>query len=182
MNSGPDGLPDQAPHRLAMGVFGPAFDYIIAKRIRVAVMGDRITSTAANTMTRFATDFGYDESEYEAKDLIAVTPASQVTGQRTVRYAGQVDGRVRVFVGSAAVQRLSAAVEIGGAKKVTRITVADMKGRVVRHLPLPVACGREYATVWDATDHRGKAVSAGSYAVTVETVSGTASAVIRLRR
>lgn len=67
MTGGPFGVPNKQVNRLVMGTFGPAVDYLTAKKIREPEMG----VTHAN-LNRFLEDFGY--MDYEKLDLIPVNP------------------------------------------------------------------------------------------------------------
>ena len=60
---GPSGLPSHQPNFLAMGVFAPIFDYILATRFRGEKMGWRPNLQATK---RFLTEFGYDEKDLPA--------------------------------------------------------------------------------------------------------------------
>jgi hypothetical protein len=57
---GPDGLPSHQPNFLAMGVFSPVVDYILATRFRGEKMGWTPNKQATR---RFLEDFGYNESD-----------------------------------------------------------------------------------------------------------------------
>ncbi len=57
---GPVTMPSDQPNFLAMGVFAPAFDYVLATRFR----GERMGWEPEMQMTRrILTEFGYDESD-----------------------------------------------------------------------------------------------------------------------
>ena len=60
---GPDGLPSHQPNFLAMGVFSPVVDYILATRFRDEKMGWRLNAQDAQATKRFLADFGYSESD-----------------------------------------------------------------------------------------------------------------------
>ncbi|MDI6753531.1 MAG: DUF362 domain-containing protein [Thermodesulfobacteriota bacterium] len=60
---GPGGLPSHQPNFLAMGVFSPVVDYLVATRFRGEKMGWRPNMEATR---RFLTDFGYSESDLPA--------------------------------------------------------------------------------------------------------------------
>ncbi len=57
---GPNGLPNAQPNFLAMGVFPPAFDYILATKFRGEKMGWKPNMSATR---RFLTEFGYEEKD-----------------------------------------------------------------------------------------------------------------------
>ena len=57
---GPSGLPTAQPNFLAMGVFAPIFDYILATKFRGEKMGWKPTLSAAK---RFLTELGYEEKD-----------------------------------------------------------------------------------------------------------------------
>jgi uncharacterized protein (DUF362 family) len=57
---GPSGLPSAQPNFLAMGVFAPVFDYILATRFRGEKMGWKPNMQATR---RFLSEFGYDEKD-----------------------------------------------------------------------------------------------------------------------
>lgn len=57
---GPDGLPSHQPNFLAMGVFSPVFDYILATRFRGEKMGWKPNPQMTK---RFLSDFGYEEKD-----------------------------------------------------------------------------------------------------------------------
>ncbi len=60
---GPDGLPSHQPNFLAMGVFSPVFDYVLATRFRWEKMGWRPNTQDKQATKRFLTEFGYAESD-----------------------------------------------------------------------------------------------------------------------
>lgn len=57
---GPGGLPTAQPNFLAMGVFAPVFDYLLAKKFRGEKMGWKPNLPATR---RFLTEFGYEEKD-----------------------------------------------------------------------------------------------------------------------
>lgn len=57
---GPEGLPSAQPNFLAMGVFSPVVDYVVATRFRQERMGWPVNMENAR---RYLTDFGYEESD-----------------------------------------------------------------------------------------------------------------------
>jgi Domain of unknown function (DUF362) len=57
---GPDGLPTAQPNFLAMGVFAPVFDYLLATRFRGEKMGWKPNLSATK---RFLSEFGYEEKD-----------------------------------------------------------------------------------------------------------------------
>jgi hypothetical protein len=58
--SGPGGNPSHQTNFMAMGVFSPAVDYLIASRFRAEKMGWPVNMNAAR---RMLTDFGYSEGD-----------------------------------------------------------------------------------------------------------------------
>jgi hypothetical protein len=68
----PRGIPNKNTHRLVMGVFGPAVDYLTIKKIREPVMGAKHNDKA---LRRFATEFGYEHAAFEQMALVDVKPA-----------------------------------------------------------------------------------------------------------
>ncbi|MBD3241445.1 MAG: DUF362 domain-containing protein [Chitinivibrionales bacterium] len=69
---GPRGIPNKDTHRLVMGVFGPAVDYLTIKKIREPIMGAEHNEEA---LRRFATEFGYEPAAFEKAELVEVKPA-----------------------------------------------------------------------------------------------------------
>lgn len=69
---GPRGIPNKDTHRLVMGVFAPAVDYLAIKKIREPVMGAEHNDKA---LQRFATEFGYQPADFEKLELVDVKPA-----------------------------------------------------------------------------------------------------------
>ena len=69
MTKGPFGMPNTRPCALAMGTFSPAVDYVVARRIREAVMGCKHPDSLNSIMS----EFGY--SDFEHLDFIRVNPA-----------------------------------------------------------------------------------------------------------
>ncbi len=65
MTGGPFGVPNKVVHRLVMGTFSPAVDYLTAKRIREPIMG-----VTHKHLDRFLSDFGY--KDFEKLDLVDV--------------------------------------------------------------------------------------------------------------
>ncbi|PKN61394.1 MAG: hypothetical protein CVU57_29690 [Deltaproteobacteria bacterium HGW-Deltaproteobacteria-15] len=57
---GPSGNPSHQANFMAMGVFSPAVDYLIASRFRAERMGWKVNMNAAR---RMLTDFGYSEGD-----------------------------------------------------------------------------------------------------------------------
>jgi len=68
MTKGPFGTPDKQVNRLIMGTFGPAVDYLTAKKVREPVMG----VTHNKSIERFLTDFGY--ADLNKPDIVQVNP------------------------------------------------------------------------------------------------------------
>ena len=68
MTTGPSGTPDKEVCRLIMGTFGPAVDYLTAKKVRESVMG----VSQNKSLERFLTDFGY--SDLKKLDIVSVNP------------------------------------------------------------------------------------------------------------
>jgi len=60
---GPDGLPSHQPNFLAMGVFSPVVDYVLATRFRGEKMG---WAPNKQVTRRFLEEFGYTESDLPA--------------------------------------------------------------------------------------------------------------------
>jgi hypothetical protein len=60
---GPGGYPRTQPNFLAMGVFSPVLDYILATRFRKEKMGWDINKEVAR---RMLTEFGYQENDLPA--------------------------------------------------------------------------------------------------------------------
>lgn len=65
MVKGPSGKPEKRLNRLVMGSFGPAVDYLTAKKVREPLMGAKHPN-----INRFLEDFGYSDSG--KLDLITV--------------------------------------------------------------------------------------------------------------
>lgn len=64
---GPGGYPRSQPNFLALGVFAPIFDYLLATRFRGEMMGWKPNMTA---ISRFLTDFGYKEDDLLPLELV----------------------------------------------------------------------------------------------------------------
>ncbi len=64
---GPDGLPSHQPNFLAMGVFSPVVDYVLATRFRGEKMG---WAPNKQVTRRFLEEFGYQESDLRAEGRI----------------------------------------------------------------------------------------------------------------
>jgi hypothetical protein len=69
--SGPDGVPNRRPCCLSMGTFGPAVDWLVAKKIREPVMGCKHPKFLAKILT----EFGYPVEAFENLDFVKVQPA-----------------------------------------------------------------------------------------------------------
>jgi hypothetical protein len=69
--SGPDGVPNRRPCCLTMGTFGPAVDWLVAKKIREPIMGCKHPKFLANILI----DFGYETSTFANLDFVKVEPA-----------------------------------------------------------------------------------------------------------
>jgi len=64
---GPDGLPSHQPNFLAMGVFSPVVDYVLATRFRGEKMG---WAPNKQVTRRFLEEFGYKEGDLPAEGKI----------------------------------------------------------------------------------------------------------------
>ncbi len=71
MTSGPGGVPNKRPVTLSMGTFGPAVDWVVAKRIREPVMG----CTHPDSLATILTEFGYRPPDFADLDFVTVKPA-----------------------------------------------------------------------------------------------------------
>jgi hypothetical protein len=60
---GPSGYPRHQPNFLAMGVFSPVVDYVLATQFRLEKMGWNVDKEVTR---RMLTDFGYTESDLPA--------------------------------------------------------------------------------------------------------------------
>jgi|WetSurMetagenome_2_1015567.scaffolds.fasta_scaffold00045_5 hypothetical protein len=63
-------IPNTAPYYLVMGTFGPAVDYLTARKIRIDMM--QCTTHPDNLLNQFITYFGYTDTERQ--NLTALTP------------------------------------------------------------------------------------------------------------
>jgi hypothetical protein len=68
--SGPDGVPNRRPCCLSMGTFGPAVDWLVAKKIREPMMGCK----HPKFLEKILMEFGYHPSEFENLDFVKVQP------------------------------------------------------------------------------------------------------------
>jgi hypothetical protein len=70
MTSGPQGVPNKRPCSLSMGTFGPAVDWVVAKRLREPIMG----CIHPESLTMIFSEFGYTFSSFERLNYINVKP------------------------------------------------------------------------------------------------------------
>lgn len=164
---GPGGAPNTSPHRLIMGTFGPAVDYLTVMKIREDVMGVGHNDYVDN----FLPAFGYSTTERD--NLLSLTPEEN-------------DGKGWLeFTGSAPVRSMARNRTVGGepftvtlagqehaASAVTfrlpahtgpiAVQITGLNGRTVRSFSTASRSVR-----WDGLDERGTPVSAGSYVVRV---------------
>jgi hypothetical protein len=153
--SGPSGMPDKETHRLCMGVFAPATDYLTVKEIREDIMG----ATHDSNISRFMTEFGYEESD--AGSLIAVNPAS--TYGRSARHTSRNEISISVTSGRFPSQK--AVIAFPADDKLSGIAIIDMRGRTVRTLDCGGISRAATSMDWDGRDNAGRFVAPGKYSI-----------------
>ncbi len=71
MTSGPGGVPNARPVSLSMGTFGPAVDWLVAKKVREPLMG----CSHPDFLSDIVTGFGYEPPALAKLDFVRVEPA-----------------------------------------------------------------------------------------------------------
>ncbi|MBD3242608.1 MAG: twin-arginine translocation signal domain-containing protein [Chitinivibrionales bacterium] len=164
---GPGGGANTSPHRLIMGTFGPAVDYLTVMKIREEIMGVGHNAYVDD----FLPAFGYSTTERD--NLLTLSPEEndgkgwlEFTGSAPVQraFSGRTVGR-EPFTVTLAGQRYAASTvtfRLPAHTGPTAVRISGLNGRTVRSFSTATRHVR-----WDGLDERGVPVSAGSYVVRV---------------
>ncbi|MBN1130046.1 MAG: DUF362 domain-containing protein [Chitinispirillaceae bacterium] len=173
MAGGPVAPVDSAPARLIMGVFGPAVDYLTAKRVRETAMGAAIDQAV---ITRYLTEFGYQTSE-TANTFINVPPApvtpvarQDAAGSRAILTVG--------IPGTGNSRPLRFELEQDAA---VFPMVTDLGGRILRELAVSRQSDGSFFAAWDGTTSAGVKASAGRYIISVAQNGRPSTGVVTVR-
>jgi hypothetical protein len=163
------------PYRLIMGTFGPAVDYVTAKKVRATEMG----TSPTNIMENYLPSFGYSTAERDSMQLIEVDPATSVRMMEHDAVSADVVLSLRTHSGA----KEGAKLKIGNAGKISGAAIYNSQGQLVKHLYLPRQVSSDMALVnWDCTDEGCRPVNSGSYIFSIESPGHKESAVVKVLR
>jgi hypothetical protein len=178
MTHGPTGgPPNRAPHRILMGTFGPAVDYLTAKKVREAEMG----ANHSPYLDRFLTSFGYTENQSTGLELIDVPPAGTTGTSGTSRLGGVLpEFSLALTVAHPSMRKNDAVFGLKRAPGQTWVEICTVDGRMIRRLNIDIRNRGQVVVYWNGTDSTGKLVGTGNYVVRLWAGSETISRQLRL--
>lgn len=178
MTHGPTGAPpNKAPHRILMGTFGPAVDYLTAKKVREAEMG----ASHSSYLGQFLTSFGYTESQSTSLELIDVPPAGSTGTLRDSRHGGVLpEYSLALAVAHPRMRRVDATFALDHALGQARVDIFAVDGRIIRSLTVDTCNRKQTVLHWNGTDGEGRLVGAGNYVVRLSAGNEALSRELRL--
>jgi hypothetical protein len=178
MESGPSGGTIVQNNRLVMGTFAGAVDYLVAKKIRQAIMNIKVgtvdpgvsTNTTMNSaaIDGYLTGFGYsltaaNVANLDFIDALTWTPTAIISDASNTQYH-TTSLRIEVSHDHLKTSRLAFTLPHGAST--TGIAVFEMNGRMIRELP-PPTLGSNPIVFWDARTNDGRTVPMGNYIVKI---------------
>jgi hypothetical protein len=176
MESGPSGGKIVQNNRLVMGTFAGAVDYLVARKIRQAIMkipvgtvdsGNSSDTTMNNpAIDRYLTGFGYDLAAANVAgldfvDALTWTPTAILSNGSIIKNKGMP---LRITVSNSSVKGSRVNFYLPPAATTVKIAILDINGRTVRTLSVKSA-GVNPDVLWDGRTANGRTVSAGNYII-----------------
>lgn len=176
MEAGPSGGVMVQNDRLVMGTFAGAVDYLVAWKIRQAIMKMPVATVAGGNTTMnsaaidaYLTGFGYDLSAANVADLdfvdaLAWIPAAVISGKSTIQ---NHDASLRIVVSNGSLKSSTLKFTLPQGTSAVTITVMDMNGRSVRNLSTNSLRANPSTVFWNGKAGNGITVPPGNYFVTL---------------
>jgi hypothetical protein len=168
--SGPTQSITHNPHRIVMGTFGAAVDFLTVHKIREPIMNaSHNTSNVKNFLSN------HDYTDQEIQDLIDLTP-EQNDGKGWLEFDPNTVGTIPKKTTLHDKQTITFTIKGSQFKTVTKkvsfnyqtiksASIMDVKGRTIRNLSIP-ATGRK-TILWDGRNEQGKMVRSGRYILNI---------------
>lgn len=167
--SGPTASITHMPHRLIMGIFGPAVDFFTVKKVREPIMNASHNSSVVNQLLSY---FGYSSSEID--DLLNLSP-DQNNGKGWLEFE---PGQTNINSNSSSLsKKQTITFKTGGnnfkaitkrfslkqGERIKNALIVNMKGRLIQNLSGSLNSKGENILTWNARTKQGREVSAGTY-------------------
>ncbi len=168
---GPQKPITDTPHRIVMGTFGPAVDFLTVHKIREPIMD---ASHNTDNVKKFLSNFDYTDEEItgllnltpdenDGKGWLEFDPSQTGTIHNKSKSSGK---RVYTFsVSGTPFKTVTQKITLSG-KSVKHASIVDVKGRLIRDLSIP-ATGRKNI-MWNGRNEQGKMVRSGKYIFTIQ--------------
>jgi len=180
MTSGPRGTPNKAPHRLTMGTFAPAIDYLNVYKIRGPIMGRSPSSRAQSVLEKFPTTFGYTKTAFDQLELIDVPPVRKTTNHIPATTRGNFQYLLELQVPKGRFQPARAQFRFTANPGEVKIKIFNPQGKLITTKMVYVANSNAGSILWEGVDSAGNHVSGGTYTVVVSGKHETVSQLISL--
>lgn len=176
MESGPAGGKIVQNNRIVMGTFVGAVDYLVARKIRQAIMkipvGTVDSGTSSDTtmnnaaIDRYLTGFGYDLADPNVAslnfvDALTWTPTAVHSDGSNAQYQG---APLQIVVSNSSLKSSRVNFSLPPGASAVAITILDMNGRTVRNLSVK-SIRANPEVVWDGKAGNGRTVSGGTYMI-----------------
>lgn len=176
MESGPAGGKIVQNNRLVMGTFAGAVDYLVARKIRQAIMKIPVgtvdngisTDTTMNSpaIDKYLTGFGYDLAAPNVAglnfvDALTWTPTAILSDESHNQNQGTP---LRIAVSNSSIKGSRVDFTLPPEAAAVKITILDMNGRTVRNLSVK-SLRANPEVFWDGRTSNGRIVSAGNYII-----------------
>jgi hypothetical protein len=125
----PAALPDVVVHRLVMGTFAPAVDYLCVKKIREPVMK---ATHATSFVDSFLSAFGYANADPQWIEFTGGT----VGAQPELRQTADALQRVEIVLANDSFKRSSVHFSVPKEERLLHVGIFDMQGRIVREFDI----------------------------------------------
>lgn len=167
--NGPSSSISDMPHRLVMGIFGPAVDFFTVKKIREPIMD---ASHSSSTINQYLSYFGYSSSEID--DLLNLSPDQNddkgwlefEPGQTNINSNSSSLSKKQTVIFRTEGPNFKAITKRFSLKQGERIksaSITNIKGKLIQNLSGALNSQGENILSWNARNKQGRAVSAGTY-------------------
>ena len=164
--NGPTSSITHMPHRLIMGIFGPAVDFLTVKKMREPIMNASHNSSAIN---QFLSYFDYSSSEID--DLLNLSPDQNngkgwlefepgQTGIQNKKNISTQNQFVEFTIFENNFKSITKRIPLEKGESIKSISIVNVQGRLIRNLAFQ---SNKNAIRWDARNQQGRIVNKGTY-------------------
>ena len=165
--NGPTSSITHMPHRLIMGIFGPAVDFFTVKKVREPIMNASHNSSAVN---QFLSYFDYNSNEID--DLLNLSPDQNddkgwlefepgQTGIYNKKNKSTQNQFVEFTIFENNFKSITKRIPLEKGESIKSISIVNMQGRLIRKFAFQYS--NRNVIRWDARNQQGRTVSAGTY-------------------